>query len=222
MRNSRYIVYALVDPRNGQIRYVGKSTVGRKRARAHLRTSLTERTHKASWVRQLLNLGMVYDIVILERVEEPGQLAFAEKKWISALRFAGARLTNMTDGGDGIPGCKRTVSEVTREKLRRAATDKKVTPETRVKMSFASRGRLQSEESRRKKSESMQGNTNCVGRIVSDAARHNMSEAAKKRFKDGEHPAKGLKRSAKTRSKISAARKRHEESKRLAGDGRGH
>lgn len=200
MKTSRYIVYALVDPRDGQVRYVGKSATGMKRPNEYRYLCGAEKTYKANWIRQLLMLGLDYEVVVLERLATKDQLPFAEKKWIAALRFAGARLTNMTDGGDGQCGLKHSAEAI-------------------AKISAANATRVWSTESRQRLSESKRGNKCGADRIITEEARHNISKAALKRFQNGIHPAKGVKRSAETKAKMAEARRRWWANRRAAGTG---
>lgn len=111
-------VYALVDPRDRSIRYVGKTTKPlstrrsqhialsrrpRSRARA---THTTHTTHTTQWIRSLALLGLTPDVRLLENVNStypsPARaLNQAEIAWIAHYRRHGANLTNHTNGGDG-------------------------------------------------------------------------------------------------------------------------
>lgn len=108
---SKYLIYALVDPRDGRWRYVGKSGSGLNRPRAHGRPSVLakDKTHKANWIKVLISQGLLYDIEILEELSSSRELIPAEMEWIAAARRAGVSLTNMTDGGEGIPGLKMSI-----------------------------------------------------------------------------------------------------------------
>lgn len=100
------VIYALVDPRTGLVRYVGK-TRGTlpKRLCAHLRDK--QRSHKTSWLSQLKAIGLVPDIFELELVPIT-QWQEAERFWISNLRALGCPLTNLKFGGDGASGATAT------------------------------------------------------------------------------------------------------------------
>lgn len=70
---NKYIIYGLVDPRSGELRYVGKSCSGLKRPKAHLAPSnLKKATHKNNWIRQLLAAGARPDILVIEETDEAG------------------------------------------------------------------------------------------------------------------------------------------------------
>lgn len=118
----KFIIYALVDPRTGEIRYIGKSSSGVRRPRLHTAPShlKEERTHKANWVRLLLSLGLKPGIQILEEFSSETDLNDAECFWIAQGRGLGWRLTNATKGGEGATGC--VISEETRARMCRAQT----------------------------------------------------------------------------------------------------
>lgn len=75
-------IYGLVDPRDGRVRYVGKTSVGLKRPKSYL-TPVGD-AYKDRWVRSLRRLGAVFKI----------RIAHFRKIY-------GKALTNRTKGGDG-------------------------------------------------------------------------------------------------------------------------
>lgn len=122
-------IYALLDPRTEEVRYVGKTTNPRRRFFEHLRKPANE--HLARWLNALNQLGLVPNLEILDEV---GDETWAERErfWIS--RFV--NLVNINPGGIATPihspspeerealaarrrGC--FVSAETREKLRQRA-----------------------------------------------------------------------------------------------------
>jgi hypothetical protein len=108
-RVTRHLIYALVDPRSGQWRYIGKSSSGLRRPREHVRAYfLRSSTHKINWVKSLLAQGLEPQIEVLEELQGPESLGEAEMEWIAAARAAGCQLTNETDGGEGLWGRKHT------------------------------------------------------------------------------------------------------------------
>lgn len=142
------LIYALVDPRNNQIRYIGKTMrTAHRRLRRHLaRCYLDEaNTHKNRWLRQLLAFGLEPQILVLETCTSAIDLSAAERRHIAAYRTSGARLTNATPGGDG-GGWKHTPES--REKLRRAHTGKKKSAEHLASLRASQIGRITSEETR--------------------------------------------------------------------------
>jgi hypothetical protein len=150
------LIYALVDPRDGQWRYIGKSERGLKRPNHHYTVARFEHNHKAYWVMSLRRLGLRYGVEVLETLSPADDACEVEREWIAAARRAGVPLTNLTDGGEGTPGHKHSAE--TRQKLanrpplspeiRQRIADKlrgrpgrKHTPEARAKISARNRGR---------------------------------------------------------------------------------
>jgi len=145
------LIYALIDPRNGELRYIGKTVrTAHRRLRRHLaRCYLDEaHTHKNRWLRKLLSLGLEPSIEVLERCRSEVELSAAEIRHIAEHQAHGARLTNSTSGGDGTSGWKHTASSI--EKLRRALTGKPKSAIHKLRAGLASRGRRASEETRAK------------------------------------------------------------------------
>ena len=92
-------IYGLLDPNNLEIRYVGKSIDPERRLKEHVRsTRRGDRTPRADWMKKLLN--QTPSIIILERVHL-SDANEREKFWIAFMRKQGARLLNLTEGGDG-------------------------------------------------------------------------------------------------------------------------
>lgn len=114
------IIYGLIDPRNNQLRYIGKTTCGlQRRLRLHLtRRNLTPKRHSSRWLAGLVAAGMEPEIFSIEEIAAVGDWVEAEQFWISYFRFIGADLTNLVDGGEGVSGYrfseerKRQLSEL--------------------------------------------------------------------------------------------------------------
>ncbi len=235
MTACKNIIYGLVDPRSGLIRYVGKSTKGLSRAREHIHQVSREKTYKAAWIRKLLRLGLNYGIKILEACSTPEELSGVEKKWIAKLRNDGFSLTNLTDGGEGMcgycpsPEARKKISE--RSKGNRYAAGHIRTKEHRQKLAEANKGnqhwkgRVHSEETKAKL------RAKHIGKTMSKEACLKMSMAQEQLWQDPLHRKKmsgahlGHKRSAesveKTRmgnlgqKRSSEARARMSRSQRL-------
>jgi hypothetical protein len=133
------IVYALIDPRTGEVRYIGKTH--RKpawRLQRHMAPyELLGNSHKEHWIRSLLKEGLKPTIHILEKCETRDQLALAEIRHIAQHRSIGAKLTNILHGGDGIG---YAATDQSRLNISRALTGKTKTPEHRKKLSLAKLG----------------------------------------------------------------------------------
>lgn len=171
---SQFLVYGLVDPRNGELRYVGKSAIGVRRPGLHrtARGRIGE-THRAAWLRCLwADNGRLPCILILQECESEVQALAHEVRLIALFREAGFDLTNLTDGGEGSSGYKatpetrmktslrfrgRTLSPEHREKIAASKRGKPRSPETRVKLAAAARGKVPSDETRAKMAEANRG-----------------------------------------------------------------
>lgn len=90
-------VYRLIDPRNGVARYIGYSKDAFQRFEGHLRDALAGRSHKARWIRSLLNIGLSPVLQVLCVVENKAEAQRIEIALISK----SVNLTNATSGGDG-------------------------------------------------------------------------------------------------------------------------
>lgn len=100
--SSRFIIYGLIDPRNGQLRYVGQSS------RGLIRPKQRHARHCWSWEENLKCEGLVPEIEILQECNLIDELDEAEIFWIGYFRMIGANLTNISTGGCGSKGAKRS------------------------------------------------------------------------------------------------------------------
>lgn len=121
------VVYQLVDPRSGAIRYVGK-TVGpiEKRMREHLSRARSGARHPRvhTWLR---SVDLAPAVVVLEEIFGSLQdLSDAEIRWIALRRAEGCDLVNHTDGGEGAAGYRHDAE--TRARMSAKKTGVKVGP----------------------------------------------------------------------------------------------
>jgi DNA-binding XRE family transcriptional regulator len=87
------IIYGLRDPRNDVYQYIGKSSVGTKRALQHLTLSHSERVNE--WVKKL-GEDWLYPIVnVIEEVENLEDLPEREKYWINYYHGINPNLLNI-------------------------------------------------------------------------------------------------------------------------------
>jgi hypothetical protein len=87
------IIYGLRDPRNDVYQYIGKSTVGNKRALQHLTNSHSIKVNE--WV-ALLESKWVYPIIdIIEEVKDIDDLSEKEKYWINYYKDINPDLLNI-------------------------------------------------------------------------------------------------------------------------------
>lgn len=139
---SQWYIYSLTDPRDGRIRYVGKTDNLKRRLRHHIHDALHrgEKNHRSNWLYNLVSTGQLPTMSVLESGD--GDWVVAEKKWIATFRAAGLDLVNATDGGEGMEGA----SEETRAKLRAIMTGRVVTSEWRARISATRKAMLPPEE----------------------------------------------------------------------------
>lgn len=156
-------IYALIDPRNKQVRYVGKSNNPKGRLNGHLKDKM--RTHKANWIKKLLQEQLKPELLILDKVLE-SEWQFWEVYYIDLYKSWGFSLTNGNGGGYGMLNCTKATrrkmriaklgkpgnklgykaSAATIEKNRLAKLGTKASLETKIKMSLASKGKQKSKE----------------------------------------------------------------------------
>lgn len=90
------VIYALVDPRTHEVRYVGKTRNFRARMQKHRQQ--VEETRKGVWVSELRENGHTLFPVKLAEVDDIHADA-AEQFWIAQGRLFGWALTNTTHNG---------------------------------------------------------------------------------------------------------------------------
>lgn len=110
------VIYALLDQRTRECRYIGKTRVGlRERLRRHIKDARRSPGARkcTSWVFSLLSTGISPEIVQIEECGEDWQEP--ERFWIAYMRYVGANLTNMREGGGGEN--RSQPSDVVRKKI---------------------------------------------------------------------------------------------------------
>lgn len=186
--NNNYYVYALIDPRNNSIFYVGKGKTRDTLNRVYRRISDHIRGHdgnnklKNSVIRKIQRLGLeVKGQIIKEGLLE--QEAFElEKELIRSLgkRMSGTgNLVNLTDGGEGSSG--HVMSE-----------------ETKKILSEKNKARIKNT-----------GIVNFKGEHHSLETRARMSEIQKEICKNRINPMQGKKHTEETKKRISDKQKGH-------------
>src|SRR5579864_1213223 len=105
-------IYGLIDPITQELRYIG-FTVQTLRARLskHISDVKKETTHKANWIKSLLNKGLKPEIFLLQETNKNEWKE--DEQWnIAYFKSIGCRLTNHTLGGDGTLGYKFTPDQL--------------------------------------------------------------------------------------------------------------
>lgn len=134
-------VYALVDPRDLRVRYIGVTVKSlNTRLCGHLADGRKIKNGKpyynyprATWIRELTELGQKPIIVLIETTEYRNRELF----WIVEYRMNGAMLTNSNDGGSGVV----MHTEETKRKIGIASTGRRHTTESKLKVSLANKGK---------------------------------------------------------------------------------
>lgn len=101
-------IYALVDPRDSAIRYVGSTTSMAQRLQKHHGQQGSDTTWRADWLRELHAAGLKTIVRVLEECDDALRLG-REAAWIGKLRQEGATLYNKAlsarpdSGGASVP-----------------------------------------------------------------------------------------------------------------------
>lgn len=161
------IIYALIDPRDGYAKYVGKTVQSSKqRLSAHISFARKKaHTFSARWILGLLKSGQLPEIAELETVESDWQEA--EIFWIAYLRYLGCTLTNHTGGGDGLhmhrhsdeAKLNMSIAQKNRFAEKGCPLKGRARPELFEVFSAAQKGRILTPEHRAKLAEALRGNT---------------------------------------------------------------
>lgn len=182
--SSRFVIYGLFDPRDGALRYIGKSINGMRRAGQHAKTADLKRhgrTHKTAWVKSLLRKKLRPVTRVLLEVGDKDLLYAEEQRLIAEYKAAGEDLTNATDGGPGRIGYH--LSDETKEKLRKAARLQQQrsptchTAETKEKLRKLQQGRKHTDDARRNMAKAHGGRPFRV--VETGQIFHSQSEAAR-------------------------------------------
>lgn len=208
-------IYGLYDPRNKELRYVGKATDLHKRLIGHISLAKGDVTNpKSKWINELLSEGLNPEIRVLEETDE-NNWPDVEKKWIADCLAEGISLSNILEGGDTPPswaGRKQSPEHIRKRiEARLARNSYAQSEETKRKISEIKKGkktgtdnpffgRTHTEESKRRMSESSKGQVSWNRGIpCSDEVKQKLSEYGK-----------GKKLSEETKQRISQANRGRE------------
>lgn len=117
--NEKYVyIYTLSDPRNNEIRYVGKT---KQKLNNRLSSHLSEikrgnKNHRCNWIRKLLKEDIKPKIDILDIVPEC-EWKFWETYWISQMKQWGLHLVNGSNGGEGGDNLNKEQIEELRKRM---------------------------------------------------------------------------------------------------------
>jgi group I intron endonuclease len=201
-------IYALIDPRDQQIRYVGKATDLSLRLRNHIKDARKGKSdHKSRWIAVLLRADLRPALEILEQCPLSDWRA-RECYWIEHLRAQGCRLTNAKEGGAGYDPTPETRAKMSVAAKKRGAPNKgkRTSDEVRAKQSEAAKRRWArtTEEERR---EYARMRANRPRKPISEETRERMREGARKRVYTPEQNARNaIRRQSLTAEQVLTVR----------------
>lgn len=165
-------IYALVDPRTNERRYIGKADSPENRLKRHMR-ELRGSTHKINWLKQLKKMNITPNIEILEECDKS---VWAEREiyWVAYGKRCNWPLTNGSNGGEGRLGSPASIETRIKQSLAKKGKPRPpISEEQRTRLSLSKQGsknpmygKKQSEETKRKRSQSM---SKYVGEMTSGA-----------------------------------------------------
>jgi len=144
-------IYGLIDPFTFKVRYIGK-TINLKQ-RFDRQMNECSNTHRCHWIQSLRKKGKKPTQVVLQQLNDDEDWQAAEIKWIAIAKKYGWDLVNGTDGGDGV----LNVSGEGRARMLAAWKGRKHKPETLLKLSESSKGRVKPEKAKDIVSQKMKG-----------------------------------------------------------------
>jgi predicted GIY-YIG superfamily endonuclease len=106
MRTTTFI-YALKDPTNNEVRYIGKSNDPKERYSSHINKHKDTNIHKVNWINKLKEKNLKPILEIIEEVSIEKWKDY-EKMYIKKYIDEGCRLLNYTEGGDGCTFANKT------------------------------------------------------------------------------------------------------------------
>jgi predicted GIY-YIG superfamily endonuclease len=139
-------IYGLRCPLSNEIRYVGQTRKLKERFSSH-KFDLRDNYHKANWIKKLERLN-VLDELKMEVLEECTIEELNEKEiyWIKYYKDQGNKLVNCTDGGDTHYTLNPDSIKRMSDKLKDMFLGRKLSEETKKKISERHKGKTLSEE----------------------------------------------------------------------------
>jgi hypothetical protein len=138
------VIYALIDPRSEAIRYIGQTTYDEpsKRLQAHLCPSAVRKhSYLARWLKGLVDEGLKPDMVLIDVAYDQAELDLLEIEHIARYRQEGFRLVNLSDGGGGSAGVKKSPKAIEKTRQAHLGRPKPKSPEWRAHMQVVMAGR---------------------------------------------------------------------------------
>jgi hypothetical protein len=94
-------IYALKDPRNDEVRYVGVSKYSVTRYKQHICNTNKNNVAKSDWINELKAIGLLPTFIILEDNVEWDERFKHESYWIKYYLECGSPLTNQLERKEG-------------------------------------------------------------------------------------------------------------------------
>jgi hypothetical protein len=167
-------IYSLCDPNTTEIKYIGKTNNIKSRYKGHVRFN-SKNGYKKNWIDKLKKNNQKPIIEVIDEVSSL-EWRFWEKYWISQCKAWGFKLTNLTEGGDGMCGASLEL----RKKMSESRKGKCFSEEHKKNISKSLKNRIFTDEHRKnigKKS---------IGRIFSKERNDKISIANKGRISSKE------------------------------------
>jgi hypothetical protein len=176
-------IYSLHDPETGHLRYVGKAVNTARRLKNHLSRTVFEKSHRASWIKNLKSRGLKPLQFVVEEVSEQGW-ENREIFYIARAHELGFDLVNGTAGG-----VSPVFTPETRRRMRESHLGKipwnkgKICPS----LSFSRKGMKFSEDHKRALSDSAKANPTRMSHIkqLSRTGKKDSEETRQKKSESG-------------------------------------
>jgi hypothetical protein len=175
-------IYVLTCPKSGEVRYVGKTRNPKQRLGTHVSAARAGAKHwNARWIASLDASGLFPGFSVVHTVGADSMWQVMERFFIAACRNMGMRLTNGTDGGEGVSLLPENEARV--KALRKAG----ITPEVIAKRADGIRKSWERPDIRAKRIAAFQvaASTPEAQERLSRIARMPRSDEAKKRQREG-------------------------------------
>jgi hypothetical protein len=217
MSPSPWIIYALVDPRDGRVRYVGKTCDTKMRLKGHMGYCVRSAHLPVSRWAQRLKADRLRPVMVPIETGTSEDWGLVEAKWIAAARCAGCDLLNLTTGGEGLSGLapesRKRISDAAKERWAQPGYRERIlTPERSARIAQSLRGRPKTSAHIAKLPQNQRG------RVFTDKHKAKLAEAQLGRRHSEETIAKmrevhrgntyGLGNKSRTGQTISAAERR--------------
>ena len=192
-------IYICCDPITMEARYVGK-TVHDVKVRVQNHITEKGKRHSTAWFRKVKEPYYF----TAEVVPAGGDWAESERFWIGYLKSLGARLVNLTSGGEGMVGYKPT--KETRAKQSAANKGRTFSPESIAKRVESKKGFTFSLETRQKMSAARKGRKLSEITIEKMRVRMTGSKRSAEAIEKTANANRGRKNSEESKARMSAAR----------------